>query len=114
MLRFKLQYTKNINLDQISVIFPRLYTENPGLELYFSDISEPRSQSQSHTRPKSRSRINHVSIPTNENLILDMSGGSQHFRDRYEDHNLHLAIQPEAPQDNIAEHEITDHDEEVP
>ena len=39
----------------------------------FSEISEPRSQSQSHTRPKSRSRINHVSIPTNENLILDMS-----------------------------------------
>ena len=40
VLRFKLQYTKNINLDQISVIFPRLYTENPGLELYFPKSRE--------------------------------------------------------------------------
>ena len=37
VLRFKLQYMKNINLDQISVIFPRLYTENPGLELYLGE-----------------------------------------------------------------------------
>ena len=36
VLRFKLQYTKNINLDQISEIF----TENLGLELYFPKSRE--------------------------------------------------------------------------